>query len=90
MSRLVSTGAHNPLVNYTASSYGENHCFSGQGVSWMEMWAEILRWEPSQQRWASLNICYRSLAGAGHLGCTAVYDCNHPNTQRSYRGFASA
>jgi len=37
--------ANDPVVSGWASGQGENHCTSGQGVTWMEMWTNINRWK---------------------------------------------
>ena len=82
--------ARTPFVWDHASTEGENHCYSGYGVAWMEMWVDIQRWNGEDGRWYTLNNCYRSHPGAGTISCTTSFNCNHPNTLRSYRGAASA
>jgi hypothetical protein len=83
-----AVNASDPFVYDVAKTTGKNTCISGVGVTHMELWTDILRWSPTDQRWYSLNECFTSRAGSGTISCTTSFNCNHPNTLRDYRGSA--
>lgn len=87
-SYACAVNASDPFVYDVAKTTGKNYCISGVGVSEMELWTDILRWSPTDQRWYSLNECFTSRAGSGTISCTTSFNCNHPNTLRDYRGSA--
>jgi len=80
--------ASDPGVYTTAQSTLQNTCRSGVGVSHMELWGNLLRWNETDGRWYTLNNCYKSKSGSGTQSCTSVYDCYHPSTLRLYMGEA--
>jgi hypothetical protein len=82
--------AFKPLVGTWATSKGENHCWGGVGVTWMELWNNLMQYKPSDGNWYTMDNCYQASAGSGTIECTAAYNCNHPALIKDYRGNASA
>jgi hypothetical protein len=83
--------AWRPVVTTGASDHHRNHCYSGVGVTHMEMWGDLLRWNATDARWYSLDNCYRGpYPGATTLACDTYYNCYHPFTTRTYKGSAGA
>ncbi|MGH3042102.1 MAG: hypothetical protein ACRDNG_10265 [Gaiellaceae bacterium] len=74
-----------------ARSVHKNHCLFGYGVSEMEMWGDLQRWNAGDARWYVLDNCHRGpVFGATELRCESYYECYHPNATRKYRAATSA
>lgn len=62
--------AYNPYIYATASGSHTNHCLSGQGVTLMEMWGDLQRWNSTDKRWYALDNCYKGpYPGGTTLNC---------------------
>ena len=78
------------MVSGFVTGFFENHCTSGKGVTFMELWGDVTRYNAADGRWYTLNNCHKSgLPLNLYQSCSASFDCYHPTTRRKYRNSAS-
>jgi hypothetical protein len=81
--------AHDPALYTTVTGYFENQCLNYYGISDLELWGDITRWNATDQRWYTLNECYTQRhSSPWYQTCRTSYDCYHPYTLRKYRNVA--
>lgn len=81
--------AHDPAIFTAVTGYFENQCLNYYGISDLELWGDITRWNATDQRWYTLNECYTQRhSSPWYQSCRVAFDCYHPNTLRKYRNVA--
>jgi hypothetical protein len=76
-------------IDYAAQGKGENWCDYGYGVTYMELIADLQRWNTADDKWYTLDERYTAGPRVGGLQGPIYpeFNCNHTDL-REYRTYA--